>query len=151
MNNKLVVSEENALTLWGWIQHRGGVTSWSSLNLADPGRDRWQTPADRGAEAKPHWAAGDPRIITDAHDIDVVTLEECKRFHIGVRRGSQGMSLKVTDGGTRRINHELAKAGEGSAYRFDYFTQEAVILKRSAIVSLVEYVTRRTHAESPKG
>lgn len=54
---------------------------------------------------------------------------EVKRFHIGLRKGTQGFLIKVTDGGTRRIWRELAKAGPGSIYTFDYSTQEAVILK----------------------
>ena len=54
---------------------------------------------------------------------------EVKRFRVGVRWGSQGFMLKVTDGGTRRIWKEVSKAGEGAYYRFDYMTQEAVIMK----------------------
>lgn len=57
------------------------------------------------------------------HDIEV------KRFHIGLRMGSQGLIVKVTDGGTRRIRHEVAKAGDGAYYTFDYGTQEAVIMR----------------------
>jgi hypothetical protein len=54
---------------------------------------------------------------------------EVKRFHIGVRLGSQGFIVKLTDGATRRVWKEIAKAGEGSFCRFDYGTQEAVIYK----------------------
>jgi hypothetical protein len=56
---------------------------------------------------------------------------EVKRFHVAVRIGGQGFCLKVTDGGTRRIWRELAKAGTGSFYEFDYNTQEAVIYKEA--------------------
>jgi len=57
---------------------------------------------------------------------------EVKRFRVGVRMDSQGLCLKVTDGGSRRILRELLKVGDGSFYEFDYFTQEAVIYRKAA-------------------
>jgi hypothetical protein len=57
---------------------------------------------------------------------------EVKRFRVGIRLGAQGFKVKVTDGGTRRIWREIAKAGEGSFCEFDYMTQEAVIMKPEA-------------------
>lgn len=48
----------------------------------------------------------------------------------------------MTDGGSRRIRKELAKTAEGTVYHFDYSTQEAVILKRSTVITLAEYVAR---------
>ena len=54
---------------------------------------------------------------------------EVKRFRVGVRWGSQGFTLKVTDGGSRRIRREVSKAGDGAYHVFDYMTQEAVIMK----------------------
>ena len=56
-------------------------------------------------------------------------IEEVKRFHVGVRMGSNGLALKVTDGGSRRIRREVSKAGEGAYYAFDYLTQDAIILR----------------------
>ena len=41
---------------------------------------------------------------------------EVKRFHVAVRLGSQGFSLKVSDGGSRRIRREVAKAGAGAFF-----------------------------------
>jgi hypothetical protein len=55
-------------------------------------------------------------------------FKEVKRFRVGIRMGSQGLRVKVTDGGSRRIRREVAKAGAGATYTFDYMTQEAVIL-----------------------
>ena len=53
------------------------------------------------------------------------------------------MSLKVTDGGTRRIRKEVGKAGEDAWYEFDYGTQEAVIFVPGEVVGLLEYLERR--------
>jgi hypothetical protein len=142
--NKLVVSEEHALIIWDWLQNRGGILSWSCLNLADCGPDRWQTPADH-PNAKPHWSAGDPRTVTDPNDVEVITLEEFKRFHVAVRIASQRMSYKLTDGATRNVRKACAAAGEGSTYYFDYGTQEAVIMRRKEVVPLVDFM-RRNHA-----
>jgi hypothetical protein len=65
---------------------------------------------------------------------------EVKRFRVGVRAGSQGLSLKVTDGGTRRIRSAVKRAGEGAYYKFDYSTQEAVIFKPGTQIPLLEFL-----------
>lgn len=57
----------------------------------------------------------------------MIGYHEVKRFHVAVRWGAQGFSLKLTDGATRNVRRALAKAGEGSTYTFDYDTQECVI------------------------
>jgi integrase len=46
--------------------------------------------------------------------MNIENAVEVKRFRIGIRLGAQGFRVKVTDGGTRRIWRELAKAGEGA-------------------------------------
>jgi hypothetical protein len=130
------VDECNAAIIWNWLQHRGGVRVWKSINLSNPGAE-WMTPADKG---KPTWEVSDEStLLTDAKDFVVVTMKEVKRFRVGIRRGSSGLSLKVTDGGSRRIRREVAKAGEGASYRFDYDEQSAVILVPEKTVTLVEF------------
>ncbi len=47
--------------------------------------------------------------------------------------------MKVTDGGTRRIDAALDKY-EDSTYVFDYETQEAVIQIPGKVVTLKEYM-----------
>jgi hypothetical protein len=58
--------------------------------------------------------------------------------------GSQGLSIKVTDGGTRRIRAAVAKAKEqyGDAwYEFDYGNYEnAVILAPDKSISLKNFI-----------
>lgn len=144
MNSPHVVTTENAAKIYNWLLTRGGIAIWESIDLSDPSAS-WTTPlknADGTPATKPHWkAASTPsRVITDPAEVLVSTDIEVKRFRVGVRAGSQGMSLKVTDGGSRRIRREVAKAGEGAFHVFDYESQEAVILKPAKIVPLIEVV-----------
>jgi hypothetical protein len=125
-----------------WIEERGGVAVWLSADLSDPGKS-WSSPAltDGQPTQKPSWQSADApvAVITDPTEIGVMVDEEVKRFHVDVRRGSQGLSLKCTDAGSRRIRREVARAGEGAYYEFDYGTQEAVIMKPSRMYPLTEY------------
>lgn len=142
--DKHIVASENAQRIWEWLQTRGGLAIWMSINLSNPGAS-WTTPVnDAGGKPteKPTWQADSKpyRIITDPAEVVVSVDEEVKRFHIGVRMGSQGMTMKVTDGGTRRIRAEVAKAGKGAYYLFDFDTQEAVIMKPKSMVPIAEYI-----------
>ena len=118
------------------------------INSSDPGFSR-TTPlhnADGSPVTKPHWKVdGVPeRVITDASEVVVSVDVEVKRFHVAVRMGSQGLSVKVTDGGSRRIRAAVAKAGgeaAGASYIFDYSTQEAIILRRAKVVPLLEMIS----------
>lgn len=139
-----IIDETNAAKMAEWLRTRGGLAIWPSVNLSNPSAS-WTTPAngpDGTPTPKPTWEATDKpeRIITDPNDVLVSRDIEVKRFRIGVRVGSQGMSLKVTDGGTRRIRRAVMNAGQGAWYRFDYSTQEAVILKPQSQVPLPEFL-----------
>lgn len=135
---------ENAPKFRDWIKNRGGILIWESVNLSNPGMS-WSTPAwlegTQQPYPKPSWqAANTPaRHITSEADVLVLVPKEVKRFYVAVRQGSQGMMLKVTDGGTRRIRSAVAKAGEHAWYEFDYATQHAVILKPGKIIPLNEW------------
>ena len=142
--DKHIVASDNAQQIWQWLQTRGGLAIWPSINLSNFDKS-WTTPlnnADGTPKTKPTWEADSKpsRVITDPAEVVVAVDEEVKRFRIGVRMGSQGMTLKVTDGGTRRIRAAVAKAGEHAHYRFDYETQEAVILKPKSETPIAEYV-----------
>jgi len=133
MNDKHMVTAENAAKIWGWLQDRGGIAIWKSVNLSNVGAS-WTTPneqADGSKTNKPTWQAEDrpSRIITDPAEVVVSTDVEVKRFRVAVRRGSSGLSLKCTDASGRRIHAAVERAGEGAYHVFDYTTQEAVILK----------------------
>lgn len=138
---------ENAAKMLMWIRERGGIAVWQSVDLSDT-EVSWSTPVrseDGTPISKPTWkAANIPcRLISDPSEVEVITAREVKRFHVAVRRGSQGLSLKVTDGGSRRIRAEVAKAsakfGGEAWYEFDYSTQDAVIFVPGEKISLLEW------------
>lgn len=131
-----------------WIKGRGGIAVWKSQDFSEFGKELF-TPAftDEGEPKpypKPSWkVANEPeRIVDDPEHVILDTQKEVKRFRIGVRPGSQGLVMKVTDGGTRRISAALAKYGEESWFEFDYYTQEAVILVPGETITLKEYLER---------
>lgn len=137
------VTAANAAKIQKWFEDRGGIAIWESVNLSNPGAS-WTTPATSpvgGPPEKPSWqaASAPARVITDQADVDVIVPKLVKRFHIGVRMGSNGTMLKVTDGGTRRIRRELTKAGEGSWYEFDYEQQDVLIYVPGEAVPLSEW------------
>ena len=107
----------DAPKVWEWLQTRGGLAVWGSLDLSNPG---WQctTPlnqSDGQPSTKPHWrATTEPiRVITDSADVQVIVPKEVKRFHVAVRaKGPMGMTLVVSDGGSRRIRAAVDKASE---------------------------------------
>ena len=144
-------TNENAPKFWKWIKERGGVAVWASLNLADPGKS-WSTPArqeDGNPFQNPSWEAKETpvMVITDPNEVGVSLDREVRRFRVGVRAGRQGLSLKVTDGGSRKIKAAVEKAGEGAYYVFDYYNQEAVILAPEKTCSLTEWYKTHTPEE----
>jgi len=134
---------ENAPKFLNWLRNRGGVAVWESVNLSNAGAS-WSTPAlteEGNPTSKPTWQCGNNpvKIVTDPNQIRVYAGEEAHRFRVGVRRGGQGLTMKVTDGGTRNIHRALEKYGRGSWYEFDYETQEAVIFIPKKPMPLDEY------------
>lgn len=123
-----------------WIKTRGGVQVWENINLSNMDAGDQYTPAletvkvpmeNGGINAvpyhKPHWSVRQGELITDIKRFRFVkSWKEVKRFHVGVRMGAQGFTMKVTDGGTRKIRAACDKY-PGSSYRFDYEFQEAII------------------------
>jgi hypothetical protein len=118
--------------IWEWLQTRGGIAVWRSLDLSDPGQT-WTTPklsADGTPAPPPHpWKAekAPSRIITDPTEVIVDVPREVRRFRVAIRLGSQGFSYKLTDASSRKLRSACEKAGENSWYTFDYDTQEAII------------------------
>lgn len=141
------IDTSDAATIADWLKNRGGILIWDSADLSDPGAS-WTTPAlnaDGTPVGKPTWKARDKptRHITSPDDVEVVTPREIKRFHVGVRPSS-GLSLKVTDGGSRKIRNEVEKAAVkyGDAwYEFDYESYDnAVIVVADRKVPLKEWI-----------
>lgn len=145
MPDNYVVSSEHAAKIAEWIKTRGGIAIWESLSLTQANSQT--TPvhkADGTPSTKPHWSMANApaRIITDMAEVTVANDVVVKRFHVATRMGAQGMALKVTDGGSRRIKREVA---EGAYYVFDYGSEEnAVIMKPASMVPLAEWLNNQT-------
>lgn len=142
---------DNAPRFWNWIHKRGGLLLWKSVNLSNPGQT-WTTPAliaDGKPFPKSDWQmANDPSdVTTNPDEVMVVTNKEVRRFRVGVRRSGNGMSMKVTDAGSRRIRATVDKLNEDrednmASYHFDYETQEAVFTVPDKIISLTEWANQ---------
>lgn len=145
---KHITSSESAAQIWKWLNTRGGIAIWRSLDLSGLG-ESWTTPARTVSGepmGKPTWKSANApdRIITDPAEVVVSVDKEVKRFRVAVRFGRQGMSLKVTDAGSERIRREVVRAGAGAYHRFDYSTQEAIIMApEGEPVPIAEYMQGR--------
>jgi hypothetical protein len=136
---------QNAEKFADWIKNRGGVAVWTSADLSDPSYSM-SSPAEKDGKPypKPSWKVGNsPVVITDPKEIGVSDDVEVKRFHVSVQVGGQGLCLKVTDGGSRRIRKEVEKAGDGAYYVFDYGSEDnCVIMKPKGWKSLAEWMEK---------
>jgi len=137
---RLIVTEDNAQRFLEWIQTRGGIARWRSIDLSDPGYTV-STPAmtDGRPTTKPSGkVANEPEsIVADATEIDVVTYVEVKRYKLHLRRGDQGLKIKLTDACSRRVRDAVAKAGPGATYMFD--GDEVVILAAGTTCTLAAW------------
>jgi hypothetical protein len=131
MTEPIRVDEEITPKIAEWLATRGGVQVWESADLGDPG---WScfTPVhdpDGKVNGRPHWKAqAEPvRVVTDVSEVEVVTWREVKRFHVATQV-AHGLMVSVTPAGSKRIRREVAKAGDGAAYRFDYAAYENVVI-----------------------
>jgi hypothetical protein len=134
---------ENAPKFADWIATRGGIAVWQSVDLSDPSAS-WSTPAltDGKPTNKPTWKAESKpsRIITSTDDVLVAIDKELRRFHVAVRRSTQGFSFKCTDASSSKIKKAVELAGEGAYYEFDYSTQEAVIMIPVDVQTLTAWI-----------
>lgn len=146
---RYICESENAHLIYDWITNRGGILIWNSIDLSDPSASMTTPYRSENGEikTKPHWKYDNipSRHITSIEDVSVSIPKEYKRFHVATRMGGNGMSLKVTDAGSRRIEKEVEKAqretGKSSYYVFDYFNYEnCLIMVDDKIISLGEFV-----------
>lgn len=140
------IDPSNAAKMWDWLQNRGGILIWSSANLSDPGVT-WSMPA-RGKDGqpntqKPHWGADKViRHITDPAEVFVSVPKEVKRIRIALRRGSQGMSFKLTDASSQRVRKAVADVGEkyGTDAWYAFEGDEAVIYREDIRCPIARWV-----------
>jgi len=140
---KILVEPENVPLMREWLANRGGLAHWSSINLSNLGQS-WTGPAleKNGDPAKKpsSYAASEPSyIVTDPAQVAVVVRKEVERFHVAIRPGSQGFTVKLTDGSTEKLNKAMRKHGEDATYAFDYETQEAVISMPERVVPINDW------------
>ena len=155
MSEPYVCQNEDAGKIHDWLLHRGGIFIWRSVNLSNPGAS-WTSPAqdsDGRPITKPNWQCHSvaERHITDIADVMVATAKDVKRFHVATRMGGNGMSIKVTDGGTRKIRAEVEKAKEKfhkpAWYEFDFCAEKnAIILIEDTVVPLSDWVAKSKEA-----
>jgi len=129
-----------------WIEKRGGIAVWNSVDMSDPG---WQcyTPAnneDGTPTSKPSWKScqNPGMIVTSEAHVVVVVPKEVYRFPVHVRPGDQGMRVKLTDASSERLRKVMARYSERHDYvhyEFDYMEQEAVIFASDDPVPLSQY------------
>jgi hypothetical protein len=125
----LAVSPRDAVKVYRWIAHCGGVAVWGCQELSDPGR-MWYTPArltDGTASSSPHWSASRTPlgIVTDHGAVEVVEHREVRRLKIAVRHG-YGLGLVLTVASSKRLERALAQVGDGATYHFE--GNEAVVM-----------------------
>ena len=151
-DDNVTCSEDDAGALAEWMASRGGVLVWETAEIGGGGPGSWMTPA-LDAEGmpfgRPTWRAYEKPsvLITSAADVTVRIDEVADMFHVGVRRG-HGLSVVVTDGGKRRIDKALRKAGDGSYVKFDYVSHDnAVIMKTVSKITLDEWI--KIHGKAP--
>ena len=110
-----------------WIKTRKGVQVWRNQDPSNPGAGQMFTPADRTEEGPPHWAFRKAEVIKDLGRFRFIKeMKELKRFRVALRRGAQGLKIKLTDASSRKVRAACDKVKD-SRYWFDYETQEAVI------------------------
>ena len=95
---------------------------------------------------KPTWQAANlpSRVIRNPEEISVEFPVEVKRFYVALKQ--RGFSMMLTDGATRRVEAAVEKFSEKhdceAWYRFDYATQEAVILIPGETMTLAEWAAK---------
>lgn len=134
---------KNAGTTLTWLREGRGLAVWRSINFANLGAS-WTTPArdeDGKPKTKPSWQAADTpeRVIEDIAEVFVTIPRLVRKFRVGIRRGAQGMCLKVTDKGSRKIRAAVEKAGDDAWHEFDYDTQEALIFAPDRTLPIVDW------------
>ncbi len=138
----LFCTEENAPLFLDWIENRGGIAVWKSVDLGQPDAS-WSTPAltlEGRPTPAPSWKTEKKpsRVVTRAEEVTVSTDEEVKRFRVTIEQ--MGSRFQCTAGSSKKIRKAVEKAGVGSYHSFDYAAQEAIIFKSVKTVLLSDHV-----------
>lgn len=147
MPDRLICTPENAHKFILWLQERGGIAVWKSVNLNNPSAS-WSAPLnDAGGNLKPRpsWESDTKpdRVITDPADIAAQVDKVVGRLPLFVRR--QGMQVVLTDACSRKVRAAVEKAGIGAYYQFDE-VDVVIMAPDGPAVPLLEWV-----AANPEG
>lgn len=129
--------------LKSWIESRGGIAVWKSINLSNPGKEIF-TPAlteDNKPYPKPSWEVSNQpyEIIKSLEDIIIIIPKEIKRFKVFTRISSNGLSIRLTDSSSQKVRR-YESGYENSWHEFDYENQQAVILIPDKEILAYEYL-----------
>ena len=137
----------NAKRVASWIRERGGIAIWKSIDLSRPGESSLTPARTEEGEPypKPHWMYGnEPVIETDPERVGVCVEEVYKVIPVSLRRGAQGLVLKLTDASQRKLDRALAacetKHGDARWVRGGLDDRPAMtVLYATSTISLAEW------------
>jgi len=136
------VTAEDAGRVLDWILTRGGIAIWGST---DPARAQqtWSTPVKngQGKPVEPPGPTAEPkprRIITDPAEVQVAWDKEVTRFRVDLAPMTEEVQ-RLTMQSSTKVWNAVRQAGPLAHYRFDYTTQEAVIIAPGRVQLLAEW------------
>lgn len=111
-----------------FITQRDGAEVWESA-LIGQSRTMFLPVKDKDGKAecvKPHWSCQDKptRVLTKLEEVEVSVTREVKRVKLALRMGSQGMSLKLTDGSKRKCEKAVDAATEWTCKKCNFRAPE---------------------------
>lgn len=134
------VTSDIARQVAEWINKRGGVALWRSVNLSMPDRE-WITPIDA---PRPSWMAGEQPAEVARHikDVEVKVVRDAKKIRVYLDRKHHGMKILLTAASTKRLRKWLDKF-HPSSYRFEadmFGNPIAVIYRIERTIPLDEFI-----------
>lgn len=116
----LQTTAKNAAKLAAWIEHRGGVAVWPSVDLSDPDK-QLLTPAltDGEPTARPHWkCATEAKLVTTTDQVGIYQESTFREFTVAIRRSDNGLSAKLTDASQAKVERVIAQCKDkhGNAF-----------------------------------
>ena len=142
MADRHICAPAHAHMFLNWLQERGGISIWKSVNLSNPSAS-WSAPfndAEGNPKTRPSWESDTKpeRIITDPAEIAVQVDKVVERLPLFIKRRAS-MHIVLTDACSRKVRAAVEKAGIGAYYQFD--GDEVVILAPDGQpVPLLEWV-----------
>jgi len=131
MTFKIETQRANAERMLDWLANRGGIAIWSSLDLSRAG-ERVFTPADASSPSW-HYPSKPDEIVTDRAEVGIYTETLFKAFPVSLRRGGNGLTIKLTDASQRKVDTAMnqCKKKHGNAHY-----QKGVLADKAASIGV---------------